>query len=128
CENKEPQHRLRAAIANHIYLHTSYKAEFFIIDTEVRSLEPEQRPAILALRDAYETLLQTLLLDGMERGVFRCSDVKITSYAIIAMCTEVAVWFRPDGRLTVQQVVNMYWQMITFGLLGNADLKQMQVE
>lgn len=113
----EPQKRLYAAIASHIRLHTTYKDEFFIIDTEIRALEGEGRSYILSLRDEYESLLQTLLRDGMERGVFRHSDSKVSSYAIIAMCTEVATWFRPEGRLSVQQVIDIYSQLIMQGLL-----------
>ena len=116
-EQLQPLPSLHEAIANHIRLHTSYKSEFFIIDTEIRALEGENRSHILALRDHYEALLQGILRDGMEQGVFRLSDVKVCSYAIIAMCTEVATWFRPDGRLTVQQVIDMYSAMITQGLL-----------
>ncbi len=113
----EPQKRLYAAIASHIRLHTTYKDEFFIIDTEIRALEGEGRSYMLSLRDRYESLLQTLLRDGMERGVFRRTDIKVSSYAIIAMCTEVATWFRPDGRLSVQQVVDIYSQLMMQGLL-----------
>jgi AcrR family transcriptional regulator len=116
-ECDDPLQRLREAIANHIRLHTSHKAEFFIIDTEIRALEGENRAYILTLRDRYESLLQELLRDGMERGVFRQGDVKVSSYAIIAMCTEVATWFKQGGRLTVQQVIDIYSQMITEGLL-----------
>ena len=110
------EQRLHEAIANHIRLHTTYKAEFFIIDTEIRALEEQQRGAILALRDQYEILLQGLLEEGMEQGMFRRVDIKVASYALIAMCTEVATWFRPDGRLSVQQVIDLYTQMITDGL------------
>jgi AcrR family transcriptional regulator len=117
-EHCDPQKRLYEAIANHIRLHTSYKNEFFIIDTEIRALEGNKRDYILSLRDHYEFLIQELLRDGMEQGVFRQSDVKVSSYAIIAMCTEVAVWFRPSGRLSVQQVIDIYHQMITQGLLA----------
>src|SRR5205823_11167749 len=116
-EQSDPQKQLYDAIANHIRLHTSYKAEFFIVDTEIRALEGENRRYILAMRDQYEALLQQLLREGMEQGVFRPSDVKVTSYAIIAMCTEVAKWFRPNGRLTVRQVIDIYTQMVTQGLL-----------
>ena len=116
-EQTDPRQRLYDAIANHIRLHTSYKAEFFIIDTEIRALEGDNRRYILSLRDRYEFLLQEILRDGMESGVFRQSDVKVSSYAIIAMCTEVATWFRPNGRLSVQQVIDLYSQMITRGLL-----------
>ncbi len=110
--------RLYEVIANHIRLHTTYKAEFFIIDTEIRALEEEQRGVILPLRDQYEMLLQGLLGEGMEQGILRQVDIKIASYALIAMCTEVATWFRPDGRLSVQQVIDIYSQMITEGLLA----------
>src|SRR5579863_4850532 len=80
-EFHDPQRRLYEAIANHIRLHTTYKSEFFIIDTEIRALESRGREAILALRDRYEALLQELLRDGMEQGVFRTSDIKVSSYA-----------------------------------------------
>src|SRR6266567_3270846 len=83
-EQSDPQKRLYDAIANHVRLHTSYKAEFFIIDTEIRALEGDHRRYILSLRDRYEFLLQELLRDGMERGVFRQSDVKVSSYALFA--------------------------------------------
>ncbi len=123
-EQSDPLQRLYAAIANHIRLHTTYKNEFFIIDTEIRALEGDNRSNILALRDRYEKLLQELLRDGMEKGIFRQSDLKVSSYAIIAMCTEVATWFRPNGRLNVQQVIDIYSQMITQGLLVAGDHAQ----
>ncbi len=109
--------KLYEALASHIRLHTTYKAEFFIIDTEIRALDEETRPRIMALRDEYEHLLQRLLQQGMDEGTLRKSDVKVTSYALIAMCTEVASWFRPQGRLSVQQVIDIYSQLITDGLL-----------
>ncbi len=114
---QDPLQCLQEAIANHIRLHTAHKSEFFIIDTEIRALEGENRVYILSLRDTYETLLRSILNAGMTLGVFRQSDSKVASYAIIAMCTEVATWFRPDGRLTTQQVITLYRQLITQGLL-----------
>jgi len=117
-EYHDPQQRLYEAIANHIRLHTTYKSEFFIIDTEIRALEGNNRAYILSLRDHYEKLVQELLQDGMKQGIFRPSDVKVASYALIAMCTEVSTWFRPNGRLSVQQVIEIYHQLITQGLLS----------
>ncbi len=117
----EPLQQLNEAIASHIRLHTTHKQEFFIIDTEIRALEGESRAYILSLRDTYEALLQTILRDGMERGIFRHTDIKVASYAIIAMCTEVASWFRPAGRLSVQQVIEIYRQMIIQGLVKMAE-------
>jgi len=117
CEYTDIKQQLYEIIANHIRMHTTYKAEFFIVDTEIRSLEGESRPAILSLRHRYEALVQEMLHAGMEQGIFHRCDVKVTSYALIAMCTQVASWFRPDGRLSVQQVIAIYRQLITKGLL-----------
>jgi AcrR family transcriptional regulator len=122
------QQRLYETISNHIRLHTAYKSEFFIIDTEIRALEGENRGKILALRDQYEDLIQKLLREGMEQGVLRQTDIKVSSYAIIAMCTEVAQWFRPSGRLSVQQVIEIYSQMVSEGLLLIKDLAEKQGE
>jgi AcrR family transcriptional regulator len=116
-EHTDPQQQLHEVIANHIRMHTTYKAEFFILDTEIRSLEGESRPLILSLRHKYEALVQDILHTGMEQGLFYPCDVKVTSYAVIAMCTQVASWFRTDGRLSVQQVIIIYRQLITEGLL-----------
>ena len=127
-EPHKVQQRLYDAISNHILLHTTYKSEFFIIDTEIRALEGENRGKILALRDHYEDLIQRLLREGVEQGVLYKTDVKISSYAIIAMCTEVAQWFRPSGRLNVQQVIEIYFQMITKGLLIIKDHVENQEE
>ncbi|HTK12105.1 MAG TPA: TetR/AcrR family transcriptional regulator [Ktedonobacteraceae bacterium] len=124
--HSDPQQCLHAAIASHIQLHTSYKAEFFIIDTEIRALEGEAHTYILSLRDRYEKLLQTILHDGMEQGIFRHCDVKVTSYAVIAMCTQVATWFRSGGRLSVQQVIEIYSQMIIQGLLLSSQMLPQQ--
>lgn len=121
CECTDPLQQLHEVITNHIRMHTTYKSEFFIIDTEIRSLEGESRSYILSLRHTYEVLLQEILQAGMERGIFHHCDRKITSYAIIAMCTQVAAWFRPEGRLSVQQVITIYRQLITEGLLQESE-------
>ena len=120
-----PLQRLNEAVANHIRMHTTHKNEFFIIDTEIRALEDKNRPDILALRKRYEVLVQEILRNGMERNVFRQSDVKVASYAIIAMCTEVATWFRLNGRLSTQQVILLYCQLITDGLLLPSQVVQL---
>ena len=54
----------------------------------------------------------------MEEGIFHPRDVKVTSYAIIAMCTEVGAWFRPGGRLSVQQVIAVYRELIANGVVA----------
>src|ERR1700710_2022134 len=52
-----PEERLRAFVAFHVSYHMSRKREVFIANSELRSLEPKNYDAIVALRSAYEQRL-----------------------------------------------------------------------
>jgi hypothetical protein len=51
------------------------------------------------------------LRDGAEAGPFTVDDVGMTAMAIIQMITGVIVWFRPDERLSVEEVAETYLSM-----------------
>ena len=62
-------------------------------------------------------LLGDQIRTGAEAGVFLVEDAGLTAMAIIQMLTGVIVWFRPDERLSVEEVTNNYLQM-TMRLVG----------
>lgn len=84
---------------------------------ELRSLSHDRLSAILKLRTAYEKELRAILRDGAEKGAFLVDDIGLTAMAIIQMITGVIVWFRPDERLSVEQVTQTYLAM-TMRLVG----------
>src|SRR5260370_8928722 len=53
-EYTDPLQQLHEVIANHVRMHTTYHAAFFILDTTLPSLEDERRPSILSLLHKYE--------------------------------------------------------------------------
>jgi hypothetical protein len=48
--------------------------------------------------------------------VFAPGDDKILSYAILTLCTAGASWFKPDGRLSVDEIAEIYENFIISGL------------
>ena len=54
-----------------------------------------------------------VLRDGVRAGVFEPLDPKLTAFAVISMCTNVGIWYRPDGRLTLSEVARSYATMAT---------------
>ena len=64
------------------------------------------------LRRTYEDQLETILKLGMSDGVFAVPDTKIATLAVIAMLTGVNTWYRSGGRLSLDQVEEIYWDMI----------------
>ncbi|WP_274424795.1 TetR/AcrR family transcriptional regulator [Chelativorans sp. YIM 93263] len=113
----DPASHLAAFVDNHIRFHVARRLSTHVNNMELRSLSPERLTHILRLRTAYEKELRQILRTGAEAGRFRVEDTAITTMAIIQMITGVIVWFRPDERLSVEQVAKTYHTM-TLRLVG----------
>lgn len=113
----DPLPRLSAFLHNHIGHAIAHRLGTHICNMELRSLSHERLSAMLRLRSAYEKELRQILRDGAASRVFRIDDLELTTMAVVQMITGVIVWFRPDDRLTVDQVTERYLAM-TLRLLG----------
>lgn len=109
--------RLTAFVANHIRFHVERRHATHVSNMELRSLSRDNLTSILKLRTAYEKELRSILRDGAEAGVLEIDDTGLTAMAIIQMITGVIVWFRPDERLSVDEVTATYLAM-TMRLTG----------
>jgi AcrR family transcriptional regulator len=110
--------RMRAAIRSHIRFHLDRQKEVLISDSELRGLSPENYDAVVRIRDAYEKEFEALLSAGMNAGVWAAGDLRIISFAILNMCTAVAGWFKPAGRLPKDEIAGIYEEFIIRGLKG----------
>ena len=108
----DPLERLKNFVAFHLRFHADRPDEVFIAYMELRNLSDENFRKIEELRRRYEDHLEAILRDGQASGIFTVSDTKIVTLAIIAMLTGVNTWFRAGGRLSLDQVVAQYWDMV----------------
>ena len=104
----DPVARLDAFAGFHVRYHIDRRDEVFINYMELRSLEPDNRAAVVALRDAYERDLRAILQDGLAAGRFAPLDPALTSMGLIAMLTGVTMWRRPGGRLGAAEIAARY--------------------
>lgn len=112
-----PARELAAFVRNHIGFHIARRHSTHVSNMELRALSHERLSAVLRLRGAYEKELRRILREGAESGDFAVGDVALTAMAIIQMMTGVIVWFRPDERLSVDEVADTYHDM-TMRLVG----------
>lgn len=101
----------------HVRSHGEEQLLALVTDTELRSLSPERRTEIIALRDAYEAIWLSAVTDGVEAGVFQVRDPRLAVLGILQMCTGVVHWYSPDGRLALDEIADTFVDM-TLGLLG----------
>ena len=114
-ENTE--NRMRAAVRGHVKFHCDRQKEVLIADSELRGLTANNYKSFVAQRDSYEKLFQEMIVQGMDQGFFAAGDPKVISYAILTMCTAVANWFNPEGRLSGDQISQIYEELIVTRLL-----------
>lgn len=112
----DPMERLKAYVGFHLRYHMSRKAHVFIANMEIRSLEDEHRGEVVAMRRRYEGLLDTILRDGAAQGAFKVVDPRVSTYAIISMLTGICMWYRPEGRLSQDELVAIYTDLVTSGV------------
>jgi AcrR family transcriptional regulator len=118
AEITEPTARLRAFIAFHLHYHMTRQAEVFVINFELRSLQPQNYAEIITLRQGYEKVLAEILAAGMRDKSLRRADIQVATYALLAMLTGICTWYRPDGRLSDAEIVGIHTDLALQGLLS----------
>lgn len=108
--------KLRAFVTFHVTYHMTRKREVFIANSELRSLEPKNYEAIVALRSAYEQRLAEILNQGAEEGVFEVVDVQVATFGIISLLTGLCTWYRPGGRLTREAIIAAHEKLVLSGV------------
>lgn len=108
----DPVAALRDFTRFHIRFNLERPDAVFVSYMELRNLTPENFAAIEALRRTYEDQLEQILKAGVASGDFAVPDTKIATLAVIAMLTGVTTWYRSSGRLSVDQVGDIYWSMV----------------
>ncbi|WP_299895895.1 TetR/AcrR family transcriptional regulator [uncultured Ruegeria sp.] len=106
------QQALRRFVGFHIRFHLQRPDEVFIAYMELRNLSPENFAEIEDLRRQYENALEDILHSGQQAGQFAIPDTKIATLAVIAMLNGVMTWYRSGGRLSLDEVEQIYWNMV----------------
>jgi AcrR family transcriptional regulator len=107
-----PRDRLIAFATFHARYHMTRRMQVYVANSELRSLDPDNRAAIVALRRAYERRLEDILDAGRTVGAFTVADLRVTTFALISMMTGICEWYRPDGRMNQDDLVALHVDLV----------------
>jgi AcrR family transcriptional regulator len=91
----------------------AYRGSKGLLDSEIRSLEPDNRAAYIALRDQLDKEMHTVIIDGVCKGLFRTDHPVEAGRALLTMCHAVARWYHLGGELSPEELADRY---VLFGL------------
>jgi AcrR family transcriptional regulator len=115
----DPASRITGLVELHVLTHATHRLETRVVDDEMRSLSPDRRTAVVALRDRYEALWQDAIDTGCADGVFHVRAPKVARLALLEMCGGIARWYAPDGPIALEDLALRYAEM-ALGVLGAA--------
>lgn len=106
-----------SAIVECIVVYMANRRGLAFLDSEIRSLEPENRARYVELRDSLQYMLLDTVEAGIEQGSFTTPIPADASRAILTMCQGVANWYRSDGALTPSDVAERH-VLLCLGTVG----------
>lgn len=113
----EPEAALRLVATTHARWILDHGILFQVIDRSESELPPHLWERN---QEAKRTLLDnfTKIIDrGVDQGRFRPVDARVSAFSIIGMCAWTAWWFKPQGRLSMQEVAEAVGDMAVGALL-----------
>jgi AcrR family transcriptional regulator len=116
----DPAERLRKFVGFHLAYHVANRKQSAVLQNEMRSLTTKNYHAIAKLQRLYTDKVLAIIEEGARLGRFRVDDAEIATFAILQMLTAIIRWYRPQGRLTLKQVIEIY-NDLTFGMLRADD-------
>jgi AcrR family transcriptional regulator len=103
-----PAQRLQGLVRQHVRYHAVNRLQAKVADDQLHALSQDRQAVVLKIRDGYERLVEEVIADGISEHGWAVADVKIVAFALLTMCTAVGTWFREDGRLSADQIADIY--------------------
>lgn len=99
-----------------VLFHARRRELAFIAFSEIRSLDDAARDQHIAARDRQQRVMDNIVQEGVEAGLFTTPYPRESSTAVITMCTGVAQWFQPEGPLTPEELAERYRQIAAMAI------------
>ncbi len=111
--------RLRQAVRLHILTLAEDHDNVACFVEEGRSLAPRYRSAHLARRDRYEALFRRIVEDGIARGEFAPTDVRLAGLAVLGMVNWMVRWYRAHGQRSAEEIAAHFGDYAVNALRGS---------
>ena len=115
-----PDEKLRYILRDHIKNITIKNATLFsVFFAEENQLPEKDFQKIRAEKRTYSRIIEDIIKDGINKGIFRSADPRLQANAILGMCNWVYKWYRPNrSPYTPDEVANHFIALLEAGYLA----------
>ena len=112
-----PQDKIRLAMRTYVSRLTQDLDLATVLLMEHRSLDDDLRAVHIDRRDRFEALWREIVQEGIESGVFRQVDARLTSFAFLGVLNWLITWYRHEGSLSGEQIADRFADLMLLGLV-----------
>jgi len=117
ADAQDPLDHLRTALRAHLRLLVEEDDSIYVLLYEGRSLSDGAREHMVRLRDRYDALWDGILHRAAGAGLIREDvDLRLARLFILGGANWSAQWFSPRGASTVEEVADVYADLLLRGL------------
>lgn len=113
-----PTKKLQAIIKDFVKVFDLYKAHLAVFYQENKYLKPEYEVEIKQKRDQFRHMIVQVIREGKKSGEFRQDlPVEITAMAVLGMVNWTYKWYQPDGENTIEEIGDIFMDLILHAVL-----------
>lgn len=108
--------KLRLAIKAHAGMIASNPEGAAVFLREDRGLGEHYLEEYLSKRDQVDKLFRSIIREGIAEGKFRTTDISISTQALLGMVNWMTRWYRPEGRLSAEEITDIFFDLFLNGI------------
>jgi AcrR family transcriptional regulator len=115
-----PEEKLRRVVRQHVRFVIANRSFLTVFFSEEANLPARFARQLAGQKDRYDKDVESIVLDGIRRGVFRDLPPRLVVFALLGMLNWLYKWYNPAGRWDAEEVSAAFLALIEGGLVRSA--------
>ncbi len=112
-----PEDKLRRVVRDHVRFVIANRSFLTVFFSEEASLPRRLQRALARQKDRYDKGVESIVLDGMRRGVFRDLPSRLVVFGFLGMLNWLYKWYDPRGVWGAEEIAEAFLSLVEGGLL-----------
>jgi TetR/AcrR family transcriptional regulator, cholesterol catabolism regulator len=112
-----PEDKLRRVVRDHVRMVIDNRSFLTVFFSEEANLPARLARALAAQKDRYDKAVESVILEGVERGVFRDVPSRLVVFGLLGMLNWLYKWYNPRGHWDAEEISTAFLSLIELGLL-----------
>jgi AcrR family transcriptional regulator len=112
-----PEEKLRRIVREHVRFVIANRSFLTVFFSEESSLPVRFARALAAQKDRYDKGVESVIAEGIRRGVFRDVPPRLVVFGLLGMLNWLYKWYNPRGRWGAEEISGAFLAVLEGGLL-----------